>query len=175
MPRSVSRWTQKQKEVAVLVNQGMSVTEIVGKGYSRPIVQRVKRALAKPEQPNPLPTPEKPPEPSPSTKVRVRTLDPVEVGALQIIPEDWRINQYGAFLILDTYNQSKRIVDYGGTVGEFLCDVCQAFRQLLKLELLPFLYLQEGDNDAGEKTSQGGGVDQAGGEAADGADTEFAE
>ena len=41
------------------------------------------------------------------------------------------MNQYRAILILDTYNKAKRDISYGGTIGEFLCDICEFYRRVL--------------------------------------------
>lgn len=56
---------------------------------------------------------------------------PITVGKITITPENWGITQYGAILILDTYNKTKRDINYGGTVGEFICDICEFYRRIL--------------------------------------------
>ncbi len=56
---------------------------------------------------------------------------PIEVGKITITPENWGFTQYGAILILDTYHQAKRDINYGGTIGEFLCDITEFYRRLV--------------------------------------------
>jgi len=56
---------------------------------------------------------------------------PIKVGKITITPENWGMTQYGAILILDTYSKAKRDIDYGGTIGEFLCDICEFYRRIL--------------------------------------------
>ena len=59
---------------------------------------------------------------------------PVEVGKITIAPENWRMTQYGAMLILDTYERTKKGLGYTGTVGDFLCDICEFYRRLLNYQ-----------------------------------------
>lgn len=56
---------------------------------------------------------------------------PVTVGRITITPENWGFTQEGAILVLDTYNKAKRDIGYGGTIGDFLCDVCTFYRRIL--------------------------------------------
>lgn len=70
-------------------------------------------------------TPDSPPVPK---KVDGRAL---EVGKITITPENWGLSQYGSLLILDTYNKTKRDINYAGTMGEFLCDMCEFYRRIL--------------------------------------------
>lgn len=54
----------------------------------------------------------------------------IEVGKITIAPENWAVTQYGAILIMDTYEKAKRDLNYGGTIGEFLCDICEFYRRI---------------------------------------------
>jgi len=56
---------------------------------------------------------------------------PITVGKITITPENWGMTQYGAILILDTYHKTKRDINYGGTVGDFICDMCEFYRRIL--------------------------------------------
>jgi len=67
----------------------------------------------------------------PPAKPSVSPGKPIEVGKITITPENWGMTQHGAILILDTYNKAKRDIRYGGTIGEFLCDICEFYRRVL--------------------------------------------
>ena len=67
---------------------------------------------------------------SPPSRAGVPTT-PVTVGKITITPENWGFTQYGAILVLDTYNKAKKDIDYSGTIGEFLCDICEFYRRIL--------------------------------------------
>lgn len=72
----------------------------------------------------------------------------VEVGKITITPENWGMTQHGAILILDTYNKAKRDISYGGTIGEFLCDVCEFYRRVLNYKEVEYAG-REGDGGRG--------------------------
>jgi len=67
----------------------------------------------------------------PTTKPSAVPGKPIEAGKITITPENWGMTQHGAILILDTYNKAKRDISYGGTIGEFLCDICEFYRRVL--------------------------------------------
>jgi hypothetical protein len=59
---------------------------------------------------------------------------PLVVGKITITPENWGMDQYGAILILDTYNKAKRDFNYGGTIGDFIQDIFVLFRRIQNYE-----------------------------------------
>lgn len=79
----------------------------------------------------------------------------IEVGKITITPENWGMTQYGAILILDTYNKAKRDLGYGGTIGEFLCDVTEFYRRILNYKEVEYV----------TATGEGGGGNSEDGEA----------
>ena len=170
-------WTPKQTEVANLLRQGKTTKELQQSGYSEATVKRVRSAikdelaeLKRKQQAPPTPPPVLPGS-GPQTHIKPRTLEMVQVGALLVEPADWRVNQYGLFLILNTHDQAKQKFGYEGTVGEFLCDAIQMVRKIMGLDLMEFQYfIKEGDNGTGtaEKATEGGGVSQEGGNETDG-------
>lgn len=170
-------WTSIQTEVKNLLLQGKTTKELKESGHSEATIKRVRSAikdelaeLKRRQQAPPAPPPG-PPDSGPQTRIKPRTLELVEVGALLVEPADWRINQYGLFLILNTHDQAKQKFGYEGTVGEFLCDATQMVRKIMGLDLMEFQYfIKEGDNGTGnaEKASEGGGVSQEGGNETDG-------
>lgn len=114
---------QKLKEM------GGDQAAVRGLGYKRASVGRVATKMKQgwdPDKPD-----QESPESKPATAPRGKT---IEVGKITIMPENWGMSQYGAILILDTYNKAKRDLDYGGTIGEFLCDVCEFYRRLLNYQ-----------------------------------------
>lgn len=76
----------------------------------------------------------------------------IEVGKITITPENWAMTQYGAILILDTYNKAKRDIEYGGTIGEFICHMCELYRRLLDYKEV---------EDGREASSGNGGTEQS--------------
>lgn len=63
----------------------------------------------------------------------------IEVGKITITLENWGITQHGAILILDTYNKTKRDIGYGGTIGEFLCDITEFYRRILNCKEVEYI------------------------------------
>jgi len=63
----------------------------------------------------------------------------IEVGKITITPENWGMSQYGAILILDTYNKAKADIGYSGTMGEFLCDICEFYRRILNYKEVEYV------------------------------------
>ena len=139
------KWTKAQKEVAALVQQGRSFSEIVESGYSKHMVSRVMAALKAGESPQ-----------SPASGKTASAQTGVAVGSLVIQPEDWRISQHGAYLLLDTYYLTKQDIGYEGSIGEFICDICQFYRQMTHYvelqEVGPALIEEGGD---GESSGEG--------------------
>jgi hypothetical protein len=172
------RWTKAQREILTFLRQGFRVNDIVSKGYGRSNIERVNREFKLGHVPPPIPGepggPAGPPndtvatttsstasDGTPETKVQIRTLPPVSVGEIFIEPSDWRINQYGGFMIMNTHALAREKYGYTGTVGEFLCDACQVLRQLMGVALMSFDYLikEDEDNDNGSKEgSEGAGI-----------------
>jgi hypothetical protein len=172
------RWTTAQREILTFLRQGLRVNDVVAKGYGRSNIERVNREFKKGTVPPPIPgvenTVAEPGSDSEGTKntsptgsdgetsnkVKIRTLNPVSVGGIFIEPADWRINQYGGFMIMNTHALARERFGYTGTVGEFLCDACQVLRTLMGGTPMPFDYLiKEGeDNDNGSEES-GEGTD----------------
>jgi len=164
------RWTPAQRQIYGYLKDGYRVNDVVAKGHGRSNVERVNREIKLGKGPPDLsPAPVPPGEPitrtstptaskeEPETRVRIRTLNPVEVGGLFIEPADWRINQYGGFLILNTHAYARERFDYSGTVGDFLCDAVQVMRQLMGLDIMSFDYLNKEDHDNGGGESEDGG------------------
>ncbi len=78
----------------------------------------------------------------------------IEIGKIIITPENWGFTQYGAILVLDTYNKAKRDINYGGTVGDFLCDMTEFYRRIVNYK----------EVDHGRAISEGrGGIEEDGG------------
>ena len=183
------RWTKAQREILTFLRQGLRVNDVVAKGYGRSNIERVHREFKRGTVPPPIPGEEEDgaqpgndsegakntsptgTEGETSNKVKIRTLNPVSVGGIFIEPADWRINQYGGFMIMNTHALAKEKFGYTGSVGEFLCDACQILRTLMGGTAMPFDYLiKEGeDNDNGsEEDSEGTDIheeigDRAGG------------
>ena len=85
----------------------------------------------------------------------------ITVGRIVITPENWAMNQYGAVLILDTYNKAKQDLNYGGTIGDFLVDICVFYRRLIGYEKF-----QEVGNGTTIEGEGGGSIAEDGGNGA---------
>lgn len=154
------RWTDKQKEVAALLDQGKTRKEIMEAGYSRGIVDHVlpiwkalNKKVPKKEVSSTVT--------KPMDVIRQPVLDLVQVGGLYIEPANWRINQEGVYLIMNTHKKAKEMFGYEGSLGEFICDCVQAMRDLMGVDLMAFDYyltLKEGDNGRGNEEGQGSGA-----------------
>lgn len=82
----------------------------------------------------------------------------IEVGKITITPENWGFTQYGAILVLDTYNKAKRDINYGGTVGDFICDICEFYRRILNYKEVEYVRTTgEGGGSTEEDGGQGTG------------------
>jgi len=139
MPKKAVKlqWTDIQREIASKAMEGENFEALVAGGYTPSLVSKVLRSLKsgqtlpilKPETENQeLGTENREPAPKAPQKVGGKT---IEVGKITITPENWGFTQYGAILVLDTYNKSKRDMNYGGTVGDFICDMCELYRRML--------------------------------------------
>lgn len=150
-------WTPKQTEVAELLRAGTDRQAVMAKGFSKTMVSRVAKAIKTELKPTETAT-KKEAEASPGStlgesKIRTRTLDSVVVGEFIIEPADWRLNQYGGFLVLNTYEHARQKWGYTGTVGDFICDACQIMRLIMGLDMVSTEYLikpKEDDNGRGE-------------------------
>lgn len=156
-----------------MLDRGSTTKDILAAGHSKATLSRVREGREKKRKQAEKKVADerrlqdqKPTEQD--TPVRPRSLEPIVVGGLIIEPADWRINQYGGFLIMSTYELSRQRYGYEGTVGEFLCDAIQILRKIMGMDIMPFQYLQEvGDNGARQEASQGGGVSAKSGEDTD--------
>ncbi len=84
---------------------------------------------------------------------------PIEVGKITITPENWGMTQYGAILILDTYNKAKRDLDYDGTIGDFLCDMCEFSRRVANYKEVEYAKTaSEGGDGHKEDVKEGSGA-----------------
>ncbi|MFO7712133.1 MAG: hypothetical protein R6V51_02835 [Dehalococcoidia bacterium] len=180
------RWTPLQREIEALYSQGMTFAELIEQGYSNTTVSKVTAALKRGDFPrvkkNPSaqkssssPTPAAHPVATtikvvetrtPETRVRDRVVEAVPIGSLLIIPEDTYISQHGWYLLHDTYKLSQQQFGYTGTMGEFIVDLCQLFRDLVSFPQVPFVYeepIKEVISDGGEPADNGSGLPSEGG------------
>lgn len=149
------KWTELQRELAAKVAEGKTFDELVQAGYTKSLVSKVLNAIKtgqKPSEEAELGTENREPTPEAPQKFGGRV---VEVGKITISPENWGMTQYGAILILDTYNKAKRDISYGGTIGEFLCDICEFYRRILNYKEVEY---------ARPTSEGGGGTEENGGE-----------
>jgi hypothetical protein len=169
-PRKLS-WTEDQLKIRALLEQGKSPKQCREAGYKKNTVSRVAQALRVEKKEKGGETGEKAGEnkagispsgplaaPSSQTTIQSRSLEPVVVGSFIIEPADWRINQYGGFLILGTYEHARNAFGYTGTVGEFLCDCTQIIRKIMGLDMVATDYLWKEDNNGRRETSEGARV-----------------
>lgn len=184
-------WTTLQREVADLYFQGRTFTELVEAGYAKYTVSKVFNAIkrgdvprgeAKQRKKSPASSGQASSAPTttvrvvsaqtPSTKVRDRVVEAVPIGSLLIIPEDTYITQHGWYLLHDTYKLSQQQFGYTGTMGEFIVDLCQLFRDLVSFPQMPFVYeepIKEVITDGGEPADNGRGLpEESGGEGDEG-------
>lgn len=101
------------------------------------------------------------PEGSPPQPQRVVAGRSIEVGKITITPENWGFTQYGAILVLDTYNKAKRDINYGGTVGDFICDICEFYRRILNYREVDYVRTA-GEGGGGTEEDGGQGIGSAG-------------
>lgn len=87
---------------------------------------------------------------------------PLVVGKITITPENWGMNQDGAILILDTYNKSKRDLNYGGTIGDFLCDICEFYRRVLNYTEVEYGRATTSEGRGGTQEDGGKSLEPAG-------------
>ena len=156
-----------------MLDRGSTTKDILASGHSKATLSRVregrekerKQAERKAADDRRQQASKSPAAAEQKDATRPRSLEPIVVGGLIIEPADWRINQYGGFLIMSTYELARQRYGYEGTVGEFLCDAIQILRKIMGMDIMPFQYLQEGDNGTnGQEASQGGGVSAESGE-----------
>ena len=149
------KWTALQKEIAAKISEGISFDDLVELGYTKSLISKVRNAIKSGQKP--------PEEGEPRTGNREhgpknRVLPkgsgaPVEVGKITISPENWGMTQYGAILILDTYNKAKKDIEYTGTVGDFLCDITEFYRRILNYKEVEYV---------GEASEGGRGTEEDG-------------
>jgi len=76
---------------------------------------------------------------------------PVEVGKITITPENWGMSQYGAIVILDSYDKAKTDIGYTGTIGDFICDVFKFYRRCMNyMEVQYARTTGEGERSSGQ-------------------------
>jgi hypothetical protein len=160
-------WTPKQQEIAAMLREGKPQKEIMAAGHGKAAISKVRTALKAEEKAKAKEIKETQGTPGPvrtleTQKYKPRTLETIEIGTIVIEPADWRINQFGALLILTTYENAKQQFGYEGTVGEFICDAVQVLRTIMGLQIMDFEYLIEKEDGNGrleqEETSQGASV-----------------
>lgn len=89
------------------------------------------------------------------------TIAPIMVGKITITPENWGMTQYGAILILDTFNKTKRDLDYGGTIGDFICDICEFYRRILNYTEVEYGRATTGEGGGGTQEDGGKSLEPA--------------
>lgn len=175
------KWTSKQKEIAALAEQGKGSAEIIATGYTSSQVFAVLKALKergtkeeRTEDKKKTATPKvsTPPKDKPDsiyqTRYKIDTSELATLGVIQAIPEDWRINQHGVFLMLDTYYLTKEEMGYEGSMGQFLVDVFRFYRLFMQYATLPevgpvlLTEKEVSDDGRGEEASGGAGVPEPG-------------
>jgi hypothetical protein len=166
--KTTIKWTDKQQKVNALLDQGKTRQEILQAGYAKTTIDDVIAARkSKRKEGGEGGNPPPPPSLLPGDRLKPQVLDLVQVGGLFIEPANWRINQHGVYLIMDTHERAKEVFSYEGTLGEFLCDCVQAMRNFMGVNLMPFDYfIKEDDNGTGRKEGQpsgGAGLLQQGG------------
>lgn len=97
---------------------------------------------------------EPPPAPAEKAETQTKSEKPIEVGKITIKPENWGMTQYGAIIILDTYERAKRDIGYEGSVGEFIQDVFTLYRRIQNYQEVRY---------AGQEDYRGHGDRQDGG------------
>lgn len=168
-------WNEDQLKVRALLEQGKTPKQCREAGFDKSLVSRVDRAVKAEKKAQGEKKDEKvekgslgggggggdgnPLSPAAGhTRVSTLSTDPVIVGRFIIEPSDWYVNQYGGFLILNTYEHARKRFGYNGTVGDFVCDACQVMRKVMGLDLVSCEYLvKEGDNGesrGGESTGR---------------------
>lgn len=193
------QWTEPQREIATLARDGKGFQEIVDQGFTNSMTDKVLRGLKRgehpPDWPGPITVthhepadstetrpqqPKKQPPPSGSiepadhifkTRYRIDTDQPIAVGEIQVLPEDWRITQYGLFLILQTFYETKEEIGYDGSIGQFIVDVFRFYRRIMRYmelrEVGPPLKEVTHGNGRGEEADTGGRVLAEGGAGVD--------
>lgn len=122
---------------------------------------------AAPKKPAPSP-PSGPPDSAYQTRYHIDISEPVTIGAIQVLPEDWRISQHGYFLIMDTFYLTKEEIGYDGTIGKFIVDVFRFYRQFMQYAALrevgpgiieqPVKEVSDNGNGRGEEADRGAGI-----------------
>lgn len=152
------QWTPPQKEIVRLHEQGKGFEDIVAAGYTNSMVSKVLRGVKGGQHPKDWvqPPPGEKPKTQPETKkeqppvvplgpppgafqthYKIDSSQPISVGEIQVLPEDWRITQHGYFTILETFYQTKGELGYDGTIGQFMVDVFRFFRAFMRYAPLP--------------------------------------
>jgi len=155
------QWTPIQREIAAKVAEGSALEDLVAAGYTRSLAFKVLTAIKNGQSPPEVTEPrtEEPkaenqkPAQSKTSGVSGKS---IEVGKITITPENWGMSQYGAVLILDTYNKSKRDINYGGTIGEFLCDVTKFYRRIVNYEEVEYVGPASEGGDGHSKNGETG-------------------
>ena len=121
--------TELQLEIASKLKELGSQKAVVGLGYNKGTVSKVAKKLKADWKPDEKETSEN--GKLETTRLATQNGRSITVGKITVKPENWSLTQYGAMLVLDTYKKAQRDIDYGGTVGEFICDVFEFYRRLM--------------------------------------------
>lgn len=152
------KWTELQREIAAVAAQGKSFDNLVQSGYTKSLVSKVLNAIKSGQRPpgegQPRTGEQEAPDSHKTTQRAGLQTGPLTVGRITITPENWGFTQYGAILVLDTYNKARRDINYGGTIGDFLCDITEFYRRIVNYK----------EVDHGRAISEGrGGIEEDGG------------
>ena len=144
--------TKLQVEIASKLKELGSQKAVVELGYNKGTVSKVAKKLKGGWKPEVVETSENGNlETTPPTTQNGRS---ITVGKITIKPENWSLNQYGAILILDTYNKAKRDIGYEGTIGDFICDIFEFSRRILNYKEVEYLGASEGRGSTEEDGSR---------------------
>lgn len=157
------KWTKLQREIAAKADEGKTLDDIVEAGYTKSLVSKVLNAIksgqvpleeGEPRTENQEPKGGKREPPKGGTPTT-----PITVGRITITPENWGFTQYGAILVLDTYNKAKRDINYGGTIGDFICDITEFYRRILNYKEVEYdRATSEGRGSTEEDGAEGAGA-----------------
>ncbi len=150
-------WTPIQLQIAIKAQGGASQEDLVKEGFTASLVSKVFTAIKDGQK-----APEEPPEDPPKDdKIDSKLEKPspaIEVGKITIKPENWALSQYGAIVVLDTYEKAKRDLGYTGTIGDFLCDMCEFYRRLCNYREVEYGRQVETESSGGDGAEENGGA-----------------
>ena len=153
------QWTPLQRQTFDCITDETTLDGLVAAGFAKTSAAKVLKAYRAGQRPtvavppgseDPPPGSEDSPPGTENPKPQKKGAVAIEVGKITITPENWGMNQYGAVLILDTYNKAKIDIGYNGTVGDFLCDICEFYRRVLGYKEVKYDGPSEGGGSAEE-------------------------